>query len=176
MSDQELNELFRPLKDIHAVRVSIDKRTGHPRGFAHADFFSEAAATAAMAQLQGRDCKGRILRIDYGVPAAQKRTSRKDERVVKAAGGKSQDVNSSVSQRSGEQAEGTSQAAEKTKDVTSSSEQSHEEHSEGTSQPAENISDHPETGKEKEFEQPGQGPEEQLHEETDKTPEDQAKQ
>ncbi|KAL9592046.1 MAG: hypothetical protein Q9179_007107, partial [Wetmoreana sp. 5 TL-2023] len=38
MSDRELNQLFRETRNVIDVRVAIDRRTGQPRGFAHADF------------------------------------------------------------------------------------------------------------------------------------------
>jgi RNA recognition motif-containing protein len=69
LSDTELNELFRPLKNIRDVRVSIDRRTGQPRGFAHADFLDVNSAKVAFEQLNGRDIKGRVLRCDYGFGA-----------------------------------------------------------------------------------------------------------
>jgi len=66
LSDTELNELFRPLQNIRDVRVSIDRRTGQPRGFAHADFIDIQSAQVAFKQLNGRELKGRVLRCDYG--------------------------------------------------------------------------------------------------------------
>ncbi|KAL9062725.1 MAG: hypothetical protein Q9157_008687, partial [Trypethelium eluteriae] len=38
MSDKDLNNLFREIKNVLDVRVAIDRRSGQPRGFAHADF------------------------------------------------------------------------------------------------------------------------------------------
>ncbi|KAK5256845.1 hypothetical protein LTR16_002256, partial [Cryomyces antarcticus] len=38
MSDKDLNDLFREIRNVLDVRVAIDRRTGQPRGFAHADF------------------------------------------------------------------------------------------------------------------------------------------
>ena len=66
MSDQELNQLFREVKNVLDVRVAIDRRTGHPRGFAHADFVDVASAQKAMEYLQTRDCRGRPLRVNFG--------------------------------------------------------------------------------------------------------------
>ena len=65
MSDRDLNNLFRDIKDVVDVRVAIDRRTGQPRGFAHADFVDVASAQKAMQELTGKVVSGRQLRIDF---------------------------------------------------------------------------------------------------------------
>lgn len=65
MSDRDLNNLFREVKNVIDVRVAIDRRTGQPRGFAHADFTDVASAERAMAELSGKVVCGRALRLDF---------------------------------------------------------------------------------------------------------------
>ncbi|KAL8895439.1 MAG: hypothetical protein Q9192_003632 [Flavoplaca navasiana] len=65
MSDRELNNLFREVRNVVDVRVAIDRRTGQPRGFAHADFTDVESAKEAMVQLSGKEVCGRVLRVDY---------------------------------------------------------------------------------------------------------------
>lgn len=65
MSDADLNKLFRDIRNVIDVRVAIDRRTGQPRGFAHADFVDTASAVEAMKYLQGKEVYGRQLRCDY---------------------------------------------------------------------------------------------------------------
>ena len=65
MSDQDLNDLFRTIENVIDVRVAIDRRTGQPRGFAHADFVDVKSAEKAMALLKDKEVMGRRLRIDY---------------------------------------------------------------------------------------------------------------
>lgn len=65
MSDRDLNNLFREIKNVIDVRVAIDRRTGQPRGFAHADFTDVASAERAMTELSGKVVCGRSLRIDF---------------------------------------------------------------------------------------------------------------
>lgn len=65
MSDADLNKLFRDVRNVIDVRVAIDRRTGQPRGFAHADFVDIESAQKAMAQLAGKDVYGRQLRVDF---------------------------------------------------------------------------------------------------------------
>jgi len=65
LTDRDLNNLFRPLRNIRDVRIAIDRRTGQPRGFAHADFLDVASAQKAAEELRGREVGGRQLRIDF---------------------------------------------------------------------------------------------------------------
>lgn len=67
MSDRDLNHLFREIKNVIDVRVAIDRRTGQPRGFAHAEFTDVGSAERAMAELRGKVIGGRALRLDYSV-------------------------------------------------------------------------------------------------------------
>nr|POF13014.1 nuclear localization sequence-binding protein [Quercus suber] len=65
MSDRDLNELFRDIRNVLDVRVAIDRRTGQPRGFAHADFVDVASAEQARDTLRSKTLYGRQLRIDF---------------------------------------------------------------------------------------------------------------
>ncbi|OAF98984.1 RNA-binding domain-containing protein [Paraphaeosphaeria sporulosa] len=65
MSDKDLNDLFRDIRNVMDVRVAIDRRTGQPRGFAHADFIDTASATRAKEVLQEKIIYGRQLRVDF---------------------------------------------------------------------------------------------------------------
>ncbi|APA13492.1 hypothetical protein sscle_11g082620 [Sclerotinia sclerotiorum 1980 UF-70] len=67
MSDADLNSLFREVRNVIDVRVAIDRRTGQPRGFAHADFVDVDSAMKALEQLQGKEVFNRRLRVDYSV-------------------------------------------------------------------------------------------------------------
>ncbi|KAB8292131.1 hypothetical protein EYC80_007874 [Monilinia laxa] len=67
MSDADLNSLFREVRNVIDVRVAIDRRTGQPRGFAHADFVDVESAMKALEQLQGKEVFNRRLRVDYSV-------------------------------------------------------------------------------------------------------------
>lgn len=65
MSDADLNKLFRDIRNVIDVRVAIDRRTGQPRGFAHADFVDVESAQKGMEYLQGKEVYGRELRVDF---------------------------------------------------------------------------------------------------------------
>ena len=56
-----LTEGGRMVKDLHIV---TDRETGRPRGFAFAEFGSEADAQSAIAELDGKDLDGRELKVN----------------------------------------------------------------------------------------------------------------
>lgn len=79
MSDKDLNDLFRDIRNVLDVRVAIDRRTGQPRGFAHADFIDVASATLARETLKEKTLYGRRLRVDYSkAGTSQQRETRTD--------------------------------------------------------------------------------------------------
>lgn len=64
-TDAELNRLFKSLDNVEDVRVAVDRVTGWPRGFAHADFIDVESAQRAYQKLNGMQLAGRELRVDY---------------------------------------------------------------------------------------------------------------
>ena len=56
-----LTEGGRTVKDLHIV---MDRETGRPRGFAFAEFASEADAQSAISDLDGKDLDGRELKVN----------------------------------------------------------------------------------------------------------------
>lgn len=71
MSDKDLNDLFREIRNVVDVRVAIDRRTGQPRGFAHADFIDTDSAMKAKELLQSKEVYGRRLRVDFSKSSAR---------------------------------------------------------------------------------------------------------
>lgn len=62
-------DLFREIRDVLDVRVAIDRRSGQPRGFAHADFIDTAAAERAKEHLEKKVVYGRPLKVDFSASA-----------------------------------------------------------------------------------------------------------
>lgn len=54
------------------VRVAIDRRSGQPRGFAHADFIDVESAKTAKEVLEKKVVYGRQLRVDYSAGNARR--------------------------------------------------------------------------------------------------------
>jgi nucleolin len=96
MTDRDLNALFRGIKNVIDVRVAIDRRTGQPRGFAHADFIDIKSAMEAFKVLETKETYGRKLRLDYSYgPSNAPRNSpgadRQSGRQAEESGGKQED-------------------------------------------------------------------------------------
>ena len=72
MSDADLNKLFRDVKNVIDVRVAIDRRTGQPRGFAHADFKDIDSAVAGKDALVDKELYGRKLRVDFSAGSRER--------------------------------------------------------------------------------------------------------
>ncbi|KAK5105756.1 hypothetical protein LTR62_002176 [Meristemomyces frigidus] len=73
MSDRDLNDLFREIRNVLDVRVAIDRRSGQPRGFAHADFIDTPSAEKAKEYLEKKVIYGRQLKIDFSAESSGKR-------------------------------------------------------------------------------------------------------
>lgn len=71
MTDRDLSNLFRGIRNVIDVRVAIDRRTGQPRGFAHADFIDIKSAMEGMKVLEQKETYGRRLRLDYSYSSSQ---------------------------------------------------------------------------------------------------------
>ncbi|CAK7232161.1 hypothetical protein SCUCBS95973_008166 [Sporothrix curviconia] len=78
-TDADLNAVFGDLKGLLAVRVAVDRATGWPRGFAHADFDTEENATVGLQYLKDKQVGSRQLRVDFA-QASRKRADRYNEK------------------------------------------------------------------------------------------------
>lgn len=76
MTDADLNKLFRDIANVIDVRVAIDRRTGQPRGFAHADFTDVESAVKAAEVLEGKEVYNRPLRVDYSMTSSTRQAGR----------------------------------------------------------------------------------------------------
>lgn len=63
ITETDLRDVFAEAGDVTEVKVVLDRETGRPRGFAFVEMANEAAATAAMANLDGREIQGRAMNV-----------------------------------------------------------------------------------------------------------------
>jgi RNA recognition motif-containing protein len=70
VTEADLRDVFAESGEVTEVKVVLDRDTGRPRGFAFVEMSSEAEATTAIKNLNGRDLQGRAL----NVKEAQERT------------------------------------------------------------------------------------------------------
>lgn len=72
MTDKDLSDLFRECRNVLDIRIAIDRRSGQPRGFAHADFITTEDAQKAKAMLEKKQVYGRYLRLDFARSSADR--------------------------------------------------------------------------------------------------------
>jgi len=71
VTDQDLQEAFAEAGKVESSQVIIDRATNRSRGFGFVEMGTDEAADAAIKKLNGRDLKGRAIRVNE----AQARTA-----------------------------------------------------------------------------------------------------
>jgi len=64
VSDQDLRELFSEAGKVESSQVIVDRETNRSRGFGFVEMGSDEAAEAAIKKFNGRDLKGRAIRVN----------------------------------------------------------------------------------------------------------------
>lgn len=78
-TDDDLRSAFEPYGTVKSASVIIDKMTGQSRGFAFVEMGNKSEGEAAIAALNGKDLKGRPLKINEARPR-EDRPPRRDYR------------------------------------------------------------------------------------------------
>jgi RNA recognition motif-containing protein len=76
VTDQDLHDVFSEAGEVQSAQVIIDRETKRSRGFGFVEMASDDAADEAVKKLNGRDLKGRSMRVNE----AQARTSNRGGR------------------------------------------------------------------------------------------------
>jgi cold-inducible RNA-binding protein len=76
VTDQDLMDVFSEAGKVDSSQVIIDRATNRSRGFGFVEMATDEAAEAAIKKLNGRDIKGRAIRVNE----AQARASGGGER------------------------------------------------------------------------------------------------
>jgi cold-inducible RNA-binding protein len=83
VTDQDLQDAFAEAGKVDSSQVIIDRATNRSRGFGFVEMASDDAAEAANKKLNGRDIKGRPIRVNE----AQARSGNDRERRPGGGGG-----------------------------------------------------------------------------------------
>ncbi len=68
LTDQELQDVFTPFGEVKSVNIIKDKFTGESRGFGFVEMGDAEASQAAIAEVDGKEVKGRKLRVSEAQP------------------------------------------------------------------------------------------------------------
>ncbi len=63
-TEADLRDAFATAGTVAEVKVVMDRESGRPRGFAFVEMGSDADAQNAIAQLNGRELGGRVLKVN----------------------------------------------------------------------------------------------------------------
>jgi len=66
--EEELHELFASLGEVVSAKVITDRETGRPRGFGFVEMANAEEAQKAIESLDGKDFKGRNLKVNIAKP------------------------------------------------------------------------------------------------------------
>jgi cold-inducible RNA-binding protein len=64
VTDQDLQEAFSEAGKVESAQVIMDRATNRSRGFGFVEMASDDAAEGAVKKLNGRDIKGRAIRVN----------------------------------------------------------------------------------------------------------------
>jgi cold-inducible RNA-binding protein len=70
--ESDLNALFAPCGRVVSCSLIMDKYTNKSRGFGFVEMSSQAEATKAIADLNGKDCDGRALTVNEAKPREER--------------------------------------------------------------------------------------------------------
>jgi RNA recognition motif-containing protein len=64
VTDQDLQDAFAEAGDVDSSQVIMDRATNRSRGFGFVEMATEEGADAAIKQLNGREIKGRPIKVN----------------------------------------------------------------------------------------------------------------
>lgn len=70
--ESDLNALFASCGKVVSCNVIMDRMTNKSRGFAFVEMGNQADATKAIAELNGKDCNGRALKVNEARPREER--------------------------------------------------------------------------------------------------------
>ena len=86
MTEEDLKEAFAAFGEVESVRIITDKFSGRSRGFGFVEMPNQQEAEAAINDLNGKDLKGRPIRVNEARSRREDRDNR-DNRDNRGAGG-----------------------------------------------------------------------------------------
>ncbi len=60
-----LREEFEPYGEVVFAKVNLDRETGRSKGFGFVEFANEEGAARAQREMDGKEVKGRSIKVDF---------------------------------------------------------------------------------------------------------------
>lgn len=67
-SESDLRDAFETYGDVSSARIITDRATGKSKGFGFVEMPNDTEAKSAISALDGKDLKGRPLRVNESLP------------------------------------------------------------------------------------------------------------
>jgi RNA recognition motif-containing protein len=67
-TEDDLRQAFEAFGEVASAKIITDKFTGDPRGFGFVEMPNNSEAQSAISELDGKDLKGRTLRVNEARP------------------------------------------------------------------------------------------------------------
>ena len=72
-TEADLRQAFEAFGEVTSAKIITDKFSGKPRGFGFVEMSADAEAKQAIAELDGKDLKGRSIIVNEARPRQEKR-------------------------------------------------------------------------------------------------------
>jgi RNA recognition motif-containing protein len=72
-TEEDLRQTFEAFGQVTSVKIITDKFTGDPRGFGFVEMSNSSEARSAISGLDGKDLKGRTLKVNEARPRSDDR-------------------------------------------------------------------------------------------------------
>ncbi len=87
ISEEDLREAFEAFGEVASVTIIKDKFSGEPRGFGFAERPAKAEAQSAITSLEGKELKGRTLKVNEARPRSESPRGGRGPRRDRGSGG-----------------------------------------------------------------------------------------
>ena len=72
LSEDEIKTMFTEFGEVATVTLIMDRESGRPKGFGFVEMADQAQGEAAVAALNGKEIKGRTIRVDKAEPRTER--------------------------------------------------------------------------------------------------------
>jgi len=76
VTEEDLRQALEPFGQVESVAILKDKQTGQSKGFGFVEMNSKAEGQAAIEGLEGKELKGRALKVNEARPRTESRGSK----------------------------------------------------------------------------------------------------
>ncbi len=72
LNEEEIKAMFAEFGEVSTVTLISDRESGRPKGFGFVEMADDAQGQAAIAALNGKEIKGRTVRVDKAEPRTER--------------------------------------------------------------------------------------------------------